>query len=731
MRALHHHHPTAPRVHAVAAMLAALFVVLALVDVAFAGDASQTTEGRAVLAPGNLPERRFAPCGALDPEARRLVVFGGRSEAGITHFGDAWALDLTTHEGHGRWEQAAGAGANEAPAPPPTRSCAAAWDSDGDRLLVFGGWNGTTMRNGVWALDVDASTWTQLCDATSCGTAPSPRRAAAAGYDPVRDQLVVFGGLDGTYRNDVWTLSLDGAPQWQARSASGALPTVRASHTMTYDAGRDRMWVVGGTTAGSDLADTWALDLTTMAWEQLTPPGCPAACPSPRSGHVAAYDDGLDRIILYGGLQSASGLAPPEAWALSALDGSGRWDRLDVASAVPQARFVPVGAFDDAARRLVVFGGGLGVSAYRDTVSLHLPLDRDPFWRSIAPATPFTARDQAATVVADDGVVTMFGGFGSGSFPGAVDAGLHLADTWQLPLDPEGRRSWHDVTATNPVRVPLAREAAAVAADAHRDRTFLVGGLNGDVSLNDVWVARTTPGSVTWQQLCSPASCGTAPEPRWGAHAVWDERGDRVIVFGGRRSNGSSLDDTWALELTPTPHWVAMDVGAVRPAARWGGAATYDPRYHRMVVFGGQAGSDSAATPFSDTWSLSLAGPPQWTKLTPAGTAPSARRSPAYATTSGRRGIDLFITTGFDATTAAHHNDVWRLSLASFHGQWDELSPDDCSDETVPACRRSASAVWDAAGERLILLVGRDAGQFYDDVWAFDPRRQNWEPLAS
>ena len=105
MRALHHHHPTAPRVHAVAAMLAALFVVLALVDVAFAGDASQTTKGRAVLAPGNLPERRFAPCGALDPEARRLVVFGGRSEAGITHFGDAWALDLTTHEGHGRWEQ--------------------------------------------------------------------------------------------------------------------------------------------------------------------------------------------------------------------------------------------------------------------------------------------------------------------------------------------------------------------------------------------------------------------------------------------------------------------------------------------------------------------------------------------------------------------------------------------------------------------------------------------------
>ena len=449
MRALHHHHPTAPRVHAVAAMLAALFVVLALVDVSFARRPSPTTEGRAVLAPGTLPERRFAPvwCARSGSPATRRVR---RPIRGRDH---PFRRRLGPRPDDPRRSRSLGAGGRRGrerrPAPPPTRSCAAAWDSDGDRLLVFGGWNGTTMRNGVWALDVDASTWTQLCDATSCGTAPSPRRAAAAGYDPVRDQLVVFGGLDGTYRNDVWTLSLDGAPQWQARSASGALPTVRASHTMTYDAGRDRMWVVGGTTAGSDLADTWALDLTTMAWEQLTPPGCPAACPSPRSGHVAAYDDGLDRIILYGGLQSASGLAPPEAWALSALDGSGRWDRLDVASAVPQARFVPVGAFDDAARRLVVFGGGLGVSAYRDTVSLHLPLDRDPFWRSIAPATPFTARDQAATVVADDGVVTMFGGFGSGSFPGAVDAGLHLADTWQLPARPGGspllaRRDGHE-----------------------------------------------------------------------------------------------------------------------------------------------------------------------------------------------------------------------------------------------------------------------------------------------
>lgn len=72
-------------------------------------------------------------------------MFGGRSEAGSTHFADAWSLDLGAPRE--RWSQVADAATIGAP--PPTRSCAAAWDDDRNRLLVFGGWNGTTMRNGV------------------------------------------------------------------------------------------------------------------------------------------------------------------------------------------------------------------------------------------------------------------------------------------------------------------------------------------------------------------------------------------------------------------------------------------------------------------------------------------------------------------------------------------------------------------------------------------------------
>ena len=77
-----------------------------------------------------------------------------------------------------------------------------------------------------------------------------------------------------------------------------------------------------------------------------------------------------------------------------------------------------------------MFGGGANGSAYKDALGLTLPTDGRPAaWHSLAPVTALTARDQV-TVVLDRGVVTAFGGFGSGTFPGAVDAGTHLADTW-------------------------------------------------------------------------------------------------------------------------------------------------------------------------------------------------------------------------------------------------------------------------------------------------------------
>ena len=142
--------------------------------------------------------------------------------------------------------------------------------------------------------------------------------------------------------------------------------------------------------------------------------------------------------MLYGGWESSTNTYRREAWTLDDLDGTPTWSLVEPASEAPQARFFHVAGYDPSARRMVVFGGGANGSAYKDALGLVLPASGRPAaWHSLSPTTPLTARDQA-TVVLDDGVLTAFGGFGSGAFPGSVTAGTHLADTWQRAIGQKG-----------------------------------------------------------------------------------------------------------------------------------------------------------------------------------------------------------------------------------------------------------------------------------------------------
>jgi hypothetical protein len=258
---------------------------------------------------------------------------------------------------------------------------------------------------------------------------------------------------------------------------------------------------------------------------------------------------------------------------------------------------------------------------------------------------------------------------------------------------------------------------------------FMIGGLEGDYELGDAWVADPgRHGRVEWRQLCAPRSCGEAPPPRWGGHAVYDPDGDRVIVFGGRRTDGTSFNDVWSLSLGAEPQWSRRDVAGEAPAPRWGGAAGYDPVGRRMLIAGGQTGADANAVSHADAWALSLDGAPAWQRLTLSGTAPAPRRSAAYAVRGTGGSVELLLAGGLQAGTGAHYNDVWSLRLAGGDATWRELAPSDCS--AGPACRRSAGAVYDQHDDRLVMVFGRDGERFFGDAWAFDLGTAGWRPLA-
>ena len=519
------------------------------------------------------PDRRFATCGAVDPSADVLYAFGGRADDGVTHHGDLWALDLGHDPGERpAWHLAAPAGAPAAP--PPVRSCAAGWEPQSGRLLVFGGWNGVTHDGVLRAFEPATGGWQVLCDATSCGAGPAPRRAAQLVVDPVRQQVVLFGGTNGPYLDDLWTLDL-ATMTWQRHTAPG--PIARGGHSMVLAPDGGAVWLFGGTRPGSDLDDLWRLDLATVTWSQIAA-ACSGGCPSERSGATLVADPVGARLVLYGGWESAPNTYHRDAWVLDSLAATPTWSLVEPVSERPQARFFHIAGYDPTDRAMVVFGGGANGSAYKDAAALRLPTGRRPAaWRSIAPATELTARDQVS-VVLDDGVLTAFGGFGSGTLPGSVTAGTHLADTWQRAVD--SRRGWRLATPVSSRHVPLAREGAAYALDAEEDRLFFFGGLNGDTTLADVWVADIArPGRPRWQQVCAPASCGDGPAARWGAHAVYDPAGQRLVVYGGLVAGGVAVDDVWALDLAGVPVWSELHPDGPSPGPRW--SAALRPRSRR------------------------------------------------------------------------------------------------------------------------------------------------------
>ena len=301
-------------------------------ELVFAGSATWT-----LLAPGGSAPGGRAYFGTVrDPLANRLVVFGGRT---TTYLNDTWALSLV-------------GGTSWAPlipiAPNIRESATAIYDRPRRRIILFGGWDGTAYRNDIWALSLDRyPSWTALSPA---GTPPSGRTSHSSIYDPLRDRMLVFGGYDGGNRNDLWALDLTGGTAWTALSPTGTPPSVRFGHAAIYDALRDRMVIFGGL-SGTLKNDVWALSLAgTPAWTQLAPTGTP---PAARHSTSAIYDSLRDRMVIFSG---STGFTYNDVWMLS-LAGGTAWSAITPAGVPPSNRYGHTAIYDRARDRMVVFGG--------------------------------------------------------------------------------------------------------------------------------------------------------------------------------------------------------------------------------------------------------------------------------------------------------------------------------------------------------------------------------------
>ena len=281
-----------------------------------------------------------------------------------------------------------------------------------------------------------------------------------------------------------------------------------------------------------------------------------------------------------------------------------------------------------------------------------------------------------------------FGGITTSQFSNAV----HV-----LPLN--GPPVWQRITPHG-AQVPDPRSGAAMILDPIRNRLWLHGG-NGEFGVkSDLWYLNLS-GPPVWT-LVSPG--GTVPGARWGHLSIYDPVRDRMVIFGGH-TGSSRLNEVWALPLGSPVSWQALAPTGTPPAPRWGQGGAYDPAGDRIVLFGG----NNLTTAFADSWTLTLAGTPAWSKLTPTGTPPAGRWAPAASFDPSRNRLMVF--GGYDG--ASYFSDAWALDLDGAPA-WQSISPNGAA----PEPRFGTAWVFDPPRDRVVLYGGGTTQADVDDVWS-------------
>jgi hypothetical protein len=507
---------------------------------------------------------RFGPQNGPDEGARygntairrtaqpQIVIFGGASAYGSNRRNDVLLYSLN---GTNTWAQGPSFG------PPSERRLAPAiYDPRRGRLVLFGGWNGEyfcdqivlcliSYFGDVWNLDLEGNPhWVQK---VRDHDAPweVKRGAHSAVYDPVRDRMIIFGGMVWRYTlvNDVWVLGLDDGGTFAPLATQGSPPAPRRDHSAIYDPLRDRMLIFGGGIAPNSFDGTgvptnelWQLTLAgTPTWSQLTPAG---STPAARAGHVAIYDPLRDRMIVVGGPDTL-------VWGLT-LSPTLRWDQIPTAGGAPAFGKEVAAVYDPISDRVVVFSGTTVMTVWT------LDLSTTPStWMKLVPtgALPPPSQDYSAIYDPGGDRVVLFG----------LDP---LTSDWGQFGYPTGNRTW----ALNWGR-PVPALAALVSAEAQPDHARVV------------WLVPGAPGTHVSVQRRTEAS-----DWQGVGDVVTDASGlavfeDRSVTSGSRYGYRLQTGDVFAAEV-----WV--DVPAAKASLRIDGARP-NPTVHVSLALSLRNGS--------------------------------------------------------------------------------------------------------------------------------------------
>lgn len=201
------------------------------------------------------------------------------------------------------------------------------YDSDRDRVVLFGGGTGSGWSDETW--EFDGTSWSQFI-----GPGPTARGLAGMAYDSSLRRTVLYGGEIGFPNpfSDTWAFN---GLAWSYLPGG---PGGRSGPVMEFDSSRGKIVMAGGYTLSGSSDNTWELDVA--GWSQVFTQNAPS------TNGQGAFDSARGVLVMVSGL-------PNQTMEYDGVD----WSVVSTPTS-PSSRLYSAMAFDSARGRCVLFGGG-------------------------------------------------------------------------------------------------------------------------------------------------------------------------------------------------------------------------------------------------------------------------------------------------------------------------------------------------------------------------------------
>ena len=215
-------------------------------------------------------------------DMENVFLFGGINYSS-GELGDTWIYDA----GNNAWT-------NKQPSTNPQGRYGhtVAYIDGTNKILLFGGSSWTSgLFKETWIYDINDNSWSEQTVVNE----PSGRQNQAMASVDGTDNVVLFGGYDGSFDQETWVYDLSDNT-WTKRLPENK-PSARAGHAMATIYGTDKVVLNGGLDSEDSFNDTWIYDLSDNTWTKQLPSTKPPA----RGYHTMASIHNKYKVMLFGG----------------------------------------------------------------------------------------------------------------------------------------------------------------------------------------------------------------------------------------------------------------------------------------------------------------------------------------------------------------------------------------------------------------------------------------------